>query len=259
MTVVHQSKQLSRIPLWVGIAIRMYLIFVYPTLSSILDDRVEVNTPLTSHKRLQEGFYLFSHNIDPFVGGVYHQQPLLLLLGYIPGVLLPFTFIFADYLIAICISSLATIKVKEQEVETWPEVVAANDDDDTTFVATTNEEEDEVCKPKIPKRLYDDPLERKDLIPADPTVPVDFFIVPSDIGTMYLLNPLSIIACVAQSTQIYGNLAMALSLYFASKGKVRFSTFSLALASYLGLYPAILVAPCVLLHHQYSKQSVFIV
>jgi hypothetical protein len=176
-------------------------------------------------------------------------------LGYIPKVALALTFVFADYIIAHCISSLAFIKVEEQKKEIWPEFKEATEDD--KYVGETNEEEDEACLPFIPKKPYDDPLEDKNLIPKDPTIPIDYVVVPKDIGSLYLLNPLSIIACVAQSTQIYSNLGMALALYFASKGKVRPAMFALACAAYLSMYPMILVAPCVLLHHRLSSSSVF--
>jgi hypothetical protein len=136
--------------------------------------------------------------------------------------------------------------------------VEASPSDDTKFVATTNEMEDDACRPFIPKKQFEDPLERKDLLPVDPTVPIDFLVVPKDIGSMYLLNPLSIIACLAQSTQIYANLGMALALYYASKQQIRKSTFFLSIAAYLGLYPFILVAPCILLHSN-DKSMVLIV
>jgi hypothetical protein len=51
MPVVEQSDTLTRIPFWVGLVIRIYIILFHGTIASILDDRVEVNTPLTSSKR----------------------------------------------------------------------------------------------------------------------------------------------------------------------------------------------------------------
>jgi hypothetical protein len=175
-------------------------------------------------------------------------------LGHIPKLPLALTFVFADYLIAHCVSSLAYIKVEEQKQEIWPEVREATEDD--KFVGETDDKEDESCLPFIPKKPYDDPLEDKKLIPKDPTIPIDYIVVPKDIGSLYLLNPLSIIACVAQNTQIYSNLGMALALYFASKGKIRPAMFSLACASYLSMYPIILVAPCVLLHSRQATSPV---
>ena len=59
-------------------ALRLLLFTVFPSLPSLLAGRVEVSTPVTSFKRLQEGVFLYTHNVSPYDGGVYHQAPLLL-------------------------------------------------------------------------------------------------------------------------------------------------------------------------------------
>ncbi|KAF2032291.1 PIG-U-domain-containing protein [Setomelanomma holmii] len=59
-------------------AIRLILPTVFPALPDLLSGRVEVSTPVTSFKRLQEGVFLYTHNVSPYDGGVYHQAPLLL-------------------------------------------------------------------------------------------------------------------------------------------------------------------------------------
>jgi type II secretory pathway component PulF len=46
-----------RIPLFWGILVRLALWYYYPTLSRMLDDRVEVTTPITSFKR--RNFWIF--------------------------------------------------------------------------------------------------------------------------------------------------------------------------------------------------------
>ncbi|EMD89631.1 hypothetical protein COCC4DRAFT_36501 [Bipolaris maydis ATCC 48331] len=59
-------------------AVRLLLFTLFPTLPDVLAGRVEVSTPVTSFKRLQEGLFLYTHNVSPYDGGVYHQAPLLL-------------------------------------------------------------------------------------------------------------------------------------------------------------------------------------
>ncbi|KAJ3144902.1 hypothetical protein HDU89_007705 [Geranomyces variabilis] len=83
--------------------------------------------------------------------------------------------------------------------------------------------------------------------PADPTQPVDNILHPDDIGSLYLLNPYSIMTCLAQSTLLFTLLAMVTGLQYAIAGKRAASMMCLAIAAYLSLYPVMMVAPAVLL------------
>lgn len=60
--------------------LRLTLFTFFPTLSTLLGGRVEISTPVTSYKRLQEGLFLYTHGLSPYDGGVYHQAPILLAL-----------------------------------------------------------------------------------------------------------------------------------------------------------------------------------
>ncbi|ORY03494.1 GPI transamidase subunit PIG-U [Clohesyomyces aquaticus] len=59
-------------------AVRLLLFTAFPSLPNLLTGRVEISTPVTSFKRLQEGVFLYTHNVSPYDGGVFHQAPLLL-------------------------------------------------------------------------------------------------------------------------------------------------------------------------------------
>ncbi|KAI1852099.1 hypothetical protein JX266_002952 [Neoarthrinium moseri] len=59
-------------------ALRLLLFAGFPGLPDLLTGRVELSTPVDSFKRLQEGLFLYNHNVSPYDGGVYHQAPLLL-------------------------------------------------------------------------------------------------------------------------------------------------------------------------------------
>ncbi|PGH14705.1 hypothetical protein AJ79_02871 [Helicocarpus griseus UAMH5409] len=61
-----------------AIALRILLFTLFPTLPDLLTGRVEVSTPVSSFKRLQEGVFLYTRNVSPYDGGVYHQAPILL-------------------------------------------------------------------------------------------------------------------------------------------------------------------------------------
>lgn len=76
-------------------AFRLMLYFCFPALPDLLVGRVEISTPVTSFKRLQEGVFLYTHNVSPYDGGVFHQAPLLLpLFAAIPPRFFSITTIF---------------------------------------------------------------------------------------------------------------------------------------------------------------------
>ncbi|OJJ41019.1 hypothetical protein ASPWEDRAFT_99115 [Aspergillus wentii DTO 134E9] len=62
----------------VALILRLLLLGLFPSLPDLLTGRVEVSTPVNSFKRLQEGLFLYTRNVSPYDGGVYHQAPLLL-------------------------------------------------------------------------------------------------------------------------------------------------------------------------------------
>ncbi|KAH8703295.1 putative GPI transamidase component PIG-U [Talaromyces proteolyticus] len=69
-----------------AVALRLLLIATFPSLPDLLTSRVEVSTPISSFKRLQEGLFLYTHNVSPYDGGVFHQAPLLLpILSLLPN------------------------------------------------------------------------------------------------------------------------------------------------------------------------------
>ncbi|KAF2148694.1 PIG-U-domain-containing protein [Myriangium duriaei CBS 260.36] len=61
-----------------AVAVRFALAAALPGLPDFLSGRVEISTPVTGFKRLQEGLFLYNHGVSPYDGGVFHQAPLLL-------------------------------------------------------------------------------------------------------------------------------------------------------------------------------------
>ena len=94
-------------------ALRLALFLGFPSLAELLTGRVEISTPVTSFKRLQEGLFLYTHNVSPYDGGVFHQAPLLLpLFGLVPRQAFPILtcllYIFVDLLSANCLMQIAS-------------------------------------------------------------------------------------------------------------------------------------------------------
>ncbi|KAJ9640223.1 hypothetical protein H2204_003448 [Knufia peltigerae] len=103
MTVVLDRKTIG---IYAGaVCLRLLVFFVFPALPDFLSTQVEISTPVSSFKRLQEGLFLYQHGLSPYDGGVYHQAPLLLVIFEI----LPSTLVFValDVLNAVALQTIA--------------------------------------------------------------------------------------------------------------------------------------------------------
>ena len=67
------------------------------------------------------------------------------------------------------------------------------------------------------------------------------------VAAAYLFNPQVVAACVAGSTAAYSNAATLLSLSLAARGRGAAAASMLAIATYLSVYPAMLLLPVLLL------------
>ncbi|KAI0020731.1 PIG-U-domain-containing protein [Xylariomycetidae sp. FL0641] len=95
-------------------ALRLALFTFFPGLPDLLTGRVEISTPVTSFKRLQEGLFLYNHNVSPYDGGVYHQAPLLLpLFSLLPDPSAYPVFTYVLYTAVDILSAHALYKVAE--------------------------------------------------------------------------------------------------------------------------------------------------
>jgi phosphatidylinositol glycan class U len=56
-----------------AVLLRLFLFTAFPSLPDLLTNRVEISTPVTSFKRLQEGLFLYTHGVSPYDGGIFHQ------------------------------------------------------------------------------------------------------------------------------------------------------------------------------------------
>ncbi|KAJ3218652.1 hypothetical protein HDU67_004705 [Dinochytrium kinnereticum] len=228
----------------VGSALRLYL--AYNTgLPGALGGRVEVITPVTSFKRLQEGLFLFQNGIPPFEGGVYHQAPFLLaLFHFITPSFAPLVFIFMDIVITICLFRLALYKNKLLAKEVWP----LNNPNSLADGINMEDKKDDaglMSKLKEAVDMEDDAV--KKLGKKDPTKPEDSPVVALSVAVSFFLSPYSVMACVAMSTAGFSSLATVVAVLFATEGRRNLSIFALAFATHLSLYPVMLLPPIILM------------
>ncbi|KAL3418079.1 GPI transamidase subunit PIG-U [Phlyctema vagabunda] len=95
-------------------AVRLLLFTGFPGLPDLLTGRVEISTPVTSFKRLQEGLFLYNHNVSPYDGGVYHQAPLLLpLFSLLPSSSSHPVFTYILYILVDLLSADALMKIAD--------------------------------------------------------------------------------------------------------------------------------------------------
>lgn len=88
-----------------AISLRLLVFLAFPNIPDFLTTQVEISTPISSFKRLQEGLFLYQHGLSPYDGGVFHQAPLLLVIFEI----LPPTLVFVtlDLVNAVSLHSIA--------------------------------------------------------------------------------------------------------------------------------------------------------
>lgn len=86
-------------------AVRLTIFTFFPQAVEFLSTQVEIATPVSSYKRLQEGLFLYSRGVSPYDGGVFHQAPLLLsIFEFLPASVV---FTIVDLINAISIAGIA--------------------------------------------------------------------------------------------------------------------------------------------------------
>lgn len=117
LSLVHDLKMnvdRRKASLFATAAVVRLLFFSFPGLPDLLTGRVEISTPVTSFKRLQEGLFLYNHNVSPYDGGVYHQAPLLLpLFSLLPNSMSYPAFTYLLYILVDLLSANALMQIAE--------------------------------------------------------------------------------------------------------------------------------------------------
>ncbi|KAL2321672.1 hypothetical protein Fmac_026051 [Flemingia macrophylla] len=200
---------------WVLGSVAMRLILLYFPKNLNLSLRPEVSTPVTSLRRLAEGYWLKQSSLSPYAGSMYHGSPLLLTLlgpltvtrveGQPDHLLCSLIFVVADVACAMLICGAG-------------EKLQVAYSSSLQFLGLHNLSED------------------SELLPS------------GDIAALvYLWNPFTVVACVGLSTSAIENLMVVLSLYGACSRLAPLAAFGWVMATHMSLYPAILIVPVILL------------
>ncbi|KAJ0338347.1 hypothetical protein COL922a_005698 [Colletotrichum nupharicola] len=191
-------------------ALRLLLFVAFPGLPDLLTGRVEISTPVTSFKRLQEGLFLYNHNVSPYDGGVYHQAPLFLpLFSLLPD---PKSFPIFTYILYILFDILSADALSK---------IADSGEAGTSRLFTS---------PRRGKRW-------SGLV----------------VASLYLFNPFTIATCIGRSTSIFSTCAILHAIAKAISGAPLGAMFALSFATYLSMYPLLLLPPLLLL--AYDRQD----
>ncbi|CAI9093951.1 OLC1v1029571C1 [Oldenlandia corymbosa var. corymbosa] len=198
---------------WAAAAVLFRLILIYFPISLNLASRPEVSTPVTSLRRLAEGYWLKKLSMSPYAGSMYHGSPLLL-------------------------SILGPLTVKSFEGQSNHLLCS--------LLSVVADSISAVLIRGIGQRLqiaYDQNLRWLGLAEL-----VQGSLPSGDIAALvYLWNPFTILTCVGFNSTPIENMIVILSLYGACTGLVPLAAFGWVLASHLSLYPVFLVVPIVIL------------
>jgi phosphatidylinositol glycan class U len=217
-------------------AVRLLLFTAFPSLPNLLAGRVEVSTPVTSFKRLQEGLFLYTHNVSPYDGGIYHQvrptaithtNSILTILGTPPSPpLLPPT---KSGILPVCdkpvvhCGRLTGGGCVDANCGQW----SSSDDKIVQVFKKGPALEQRRCRCRV--CLISNHLEAQ----------TKYF--------SYLFNPFTVATCIARSTSALNNLFILAAIAKAAQGASITFVFALSLAAYLSLHPILLFPPLLIL------------
>ncbi|KAM3364872.1 hypothetical protein ACQJBY_014936 [Aegilops geniculata] len=180
-----------------------------------LASRPEVSTPLTSLRRLAEGYWLKQASMSPYSGSMYHGSPLLLSVlgpltskrsgGHHSHIYCSLVFVAVDFIAAMLIRSTG----------------------------------------RTLQMAHNRSLKSLDLTKS---VNNSVNVSAGDTASLiYLWNPWTIITCVGSCTSPIENLMVVIMLHGACSRLAPLAAFGYVMATHLSLYPAILILPVALL------------
>jgi len=220
--------------MWIGstVGILLRILLHLANASQMLEEHLEVNSPITSHVRLKEGLFFLKNGISPYAGDTCHHPPLLLLFLQMLEQISPWAhfgfLISVDVVTALLLRQLALRyhQARRQAGRPWS-------DASLTLVASgTN----------LPAIQVAEGLED--------------VISPAFVGLFYLLNPLTVSSCVALSVQNLQHLFMIFAVVAAGAGRGGVSAAGIALSLYVCPFsPVLLVLPCACLAYNQQPRT----
>eukprot|EP00079_Xenopus_tropicalis_P030969 XP_012827216.1 PREDICTED: phosphatidylinositol glycan anchor biosynthesis class U protein isoform X1 [Xenopus tropicalis] len=175
----------------------------------------------SSHVSVVEGMALLDLGVSPYSGDLFHETPLILYLFHFLVDYAEIVFMITDALTAI-----------------------------TLYLAVQDYNKLMFKKQKLLLELKRYSQEGHDLL----RVPTEMYYVPLKVALFYLLNPYTVLSCVAKSTCVINNAVIALFILATVKGSRLLSAVFLSVATYQSLYPITLLPPALL----YLLQKEFI-
>ncbi|XP_020776431.1 phosphatidylinositol glycan anchor biosynthesis class U protein [Boleophthalmus pectinirostris] len=203
----------------VGVSIRLFLF--RSSLADIIAERVEVVSPLTAWKRVIEGLALLDLGVSPYSGDVFHETPLIIYLFHFVVDYAEITFMLADVITAVALY----LAVKDYNTQV-------------------------LKKQRFELEADRYPMDCLELVRS----PTQMYYIPLKVAMFYMLNPFTILSCVAKSTCGLNNAVLGLFFLCTIKKNIMLSAIFLALATYQSMYPITLCAPAML----YIMQRLYI-
>ncbi|KAM3878363.1 phosphatidylinositol glycan anchor biosynthesis class U protein isoform 1-T1 [Diretmus argenteus] len=191
------------------------------SLADLIAERVEVVSPLNAWKRVVEGLALLDLGISPYSGDVFHETPLIIYLFHFVVDYAEITFMVTDGITAVAL-----------------------------YMAVKDYNKQVFRRQKYALEADRYPMDCLELIRS----PKEMYYIPLKVAMFYLLNPFTILSCVAKSTCGLNNAVIALFVLSTIKGSALLSAIFLAVATYQSIYPVTLFAPALL----YLAQRQFI-
>ncbi|XP_029525067.1 phosphatidylinositol glycan anchor biosynthesis class U protein [Oncorhynchus nerka] len=195
------------------VAVTIRAVLFRSSFAELIPERVEVVSPLNAWKRVVEGLALLDLGVSPYAGDVFHETPLIIYFFHFVIDYAEIVFMMADALTAVAL------------------YLAVKDYNKTVF-----------RKQKYALEAERYPLDCLELI----RTPKEMYYIPLKVAMFYLLNPFTILSCVAKSTCGLNNAVIALFILCTVKGSSLMSAIFLALATYQSIYPLTLFAPALL-------------
>ncbi|XP_075022313.1 GPI-anchor transamidase component PIGU isoform X2 [Calonectris borealis] len=195
------------------VAVTVRAVLYRSSLAAFISERVEVASPLNAWKRVVEGLALLDLGVSPYSGAIFHETPLIIYLFHFLIEYAELVFMITDVLTAVAL------------------YLAIQDFNKVVFK-----------KQKLLIELDKYAPDVAELI----RTPMEMHYIPLKVALFYLLNPYTVMSCVAKSTCAINNTVIAFFILATIKGSAFLSAVFLALATYQSLYPLTLFAPALL-------------
>lgn len=178
---------------------------------SIIANHVEVSTPLNSWKRVLEGLFLKSKNIDPYYGDLLHETPLLL--NFYKFLLNIFHNETAYMMLTFdLITSLLLFFMGKKHLQ-------------------------EIFKQECKRKDYPKGAEEA-LLKENEVIKAPFYVLLA-----YLFNPFTLLSCIGYSTTVFHSFFLSAMLFSLVYGFILPCSIFLAISSSISFYPLFLIFP----------------